>query len=358
MRTLQKHFFETGSKQLLAIDNISFVVVCLNISKFLEKATSDIESMRVRGAGNIARHAVSAIRMVAKHSRAKDGKTLLVELEDAAKRLLSTRPTAVSLANGVRYVMHRVNMASMGSMDLERIRSVAVTAADEFIEESMKAVERIGEIGSRRIRDGDVLLTHCHSAAAVEVMRRAWMNGRRFSVYVTETRPRYQGRETATILSRLGIPITLIVDSAARYFMNDVDKVVVGADAIAANGAVVNKIGTSTIATLAHEARTQFMVASETYKFSPETVMGELVTVEERDATEVVSENFIRKYPKIRVRNPAFDVTPPEYVDLIVTERGVIPPQGAIMIIHELFGSIQPDELLKYQTYKITEDQQ
>jgi len=330
----------------------------LNVQKILAKAASDIESMRVRGAGNIARHAVSAMRLVAKNSKAKDGRVLIEELEAAARRLLSTRPTAVSLANGVRYVMHRVEIASRGSLDLEQLRSAVISAADEFLNESKKAVVRIGEIGSRRIRSGDVLPTHCHSSAAVEVMRRAWMDGRRFTVYVTETRPRFQGRKTATILSGIGIPVTLIVDSAARYFMNEIDKVVVGADAVAANGAVVNKIGTSTIATLAHEARTQFIVASETYKFSPETVMGELVTVEERDTAEVVSKDFIRKYPNIKVRNPAFDVTPPEYVDIIVTERGVISPQAAIMVIHEIFGSIQQDELLKYQTYKIIEDQQ
>ena len=330
----------------------------MNVQKILAKAASDIESMRVRGAGNIARHAVSAMRLVAKNSKAKDGRVLIEELEAAARRLLSTRPTAVSLANGVRYVMHRVEIASRGSLDLEQLRSAVISAADEFLNESKKAVVRIGEIGSRRIRSGDVLLTHCHSSAAVEVMRRAWMDGRRFTVYVTETRPRFQGRKTATILSGIGIPVTLIVDSAARYFMNEIDKVVVGADAVAANGAVVNKIGTSTIATLAHEARTQFIVASETYKFSPETVMGELVTVEERDTAEVVSKDFIRKYPNIKVRNPAFDVTPPEYVDIIVTERGVISPQAAIMVIHEIFGSIQQDELLKYQTYKIIEDQQ
>ncbi|MGQ9640147.1 MAG: ribose 1,5-bisphosphate isomerase [Candidatus Bathyarchaeia archaeon] len=322
----------------------------------LEKMASDIETMRVRGAGNIARHAVSAMRMVAESSKARDGEALIMELEEAAKRLLSTRPTAVSLANSIRYVMHRVNVACRENSDLERVRSAAVSAANEFIDESKMAVDRIGEIGSRRISGGDILLTHCHSTAAIEVMVKAWRDGRRFSVYVTETRPRFQGRKTATILAKLGIPVKLIVDSAARYFMNDVDKVIVGADAVAANGAVVNKIGTSTIATLAHEARTQFIVACETYKFSPETAMGELVTVEERDAAEVVPKSFIRKYPKVTVRNPAFDVTPPEYIDLIVTERGVIPPQGAIMIIHELFGSIQPSELFKYQTYKVHED--
>ncbi len=328
----------------------------LSPSERLSETVSAIETMRVRGAGKIARYAVLALQTVAEGSKAKDEEAFTEELEAASRRLLSTRPTAVSLANGVRYVMHRVNKARREGADLERLRSVAVDSARDFVHESRGAVERIGEIGSRRIRSGDVLMTHCHSNAAIAVMKKAWSDGKKFSVYVTETRPRFQGRKTASILAREGIPVTVIVDSAARYFMNEVDKVIVGADAIAANGALVNKIGTATIASLAHEARTQFIVASETYKFSPETAIGELVTIEERDEAEVVPKAMLQRFPKISVRNPAFDVTPPEYIDLIITERGVIPPQGAILIIHELFGSIQPSELLEYQTYRVTEE--
>lgn len=322
----------------------------------LKKIASNIENMRIRGAGKIARYAVLALQTVAEESKAKEEEAFIQDLRAASKRLLSTRPTAVSLANSIRYLMHRVNKARQEGASLEELRSVAVTSAKDFIRESGQAVERIGEIGSRRIQSGDVLMTHCQSNAAAAVMRRAWKDGKKFSVFVTETRPRFQGRKTAALLANDGIPVTIIVDGAARYFMNEVDKVIVGADAITANGALVNKIGTATIASLAHEARTQFIVASETYKFSPETAIGNLVTIEERNAAEVVPNSFLKSYPKISVRNPAFDVTPPEYIDLIVTERGIIPPQGAIMIIHELFGTIQPSELSEYQTYNATEE--
>jgi len=322
----------------------------------LKKIASNIENMRIRGAGKIARYAVLALQTVAEESKAKEEEAFIQDLRAASKRLLSTRPTAVSLANSIRYLMHRVNKARQEGASLEELRSVAVTSAKDFIRESGQAVERIGEIGSRRIQSGDVLMTHCQSNAAAAVMRRAWKDGKKFSVFVTETRPRFQGRKTAALLANDGIPVTIIVDGAARYFMNEVDKVIVGADAITANGALVNKIGTATIASLAHEARTQFIVASETYKFSPETAIGNLVTIEERNAAEVVPNSFLKSYPKISVRNPAFDVTPPEYIDLIVTERGIIPPQGAIMIIHELFGTIQPRELSEYQTYNATEE--
>ena len=320
------------------------------------RIASGIENMSIRGAGRIARYAVLGLQAVAEESKAKNGEAFVKELKAASMRLLSTRPTAVSLANSIRYLMHRVNKAAQEGASLEELRSMAIAAARDFIKESNQAVERIGEIGSRRIRNGDVLLTHCQSNAAAATMKTAWKKGKRFSVYVTETRPRFQGRKTASILAEVGIPVTLIVDGAARHFMNEIDKVIVGADAIAANGALINKIGTATIAALAHEARTQFIVASETYKFSPETAIGELVTIEERDGAEVIPKALMKKFRKISVRNPAFDVTPPEYIDLIVTERGIIPPQGAILVINELFGSIQPNELLEYQTYKITEE--
>jgi len=320
------------------------------------RIASGIENMSIRGAGRIARYAVLGLQAVAEESKAKNGEAFVKELKAASMRLLSTRPTAVSLANSIRYLMHRVNKAAQEGASLEELRSMAIAAARDFIKESNQAVERIGEIGSRRIRNGDVLLTHCQSNAAAATMKTAWKKGKRFSVYVTETRPRFQGRKTASILAEAGIPVTLIVDGAARHFMNEIDKVIVGADAIAANGALINKIGTATIAALAHEARTQFIVASETYKFSPETAIGELVTIEERDGAEVIPKALMKKFRKISVRNPAFDVTPPEYIDLIVTERGIIPPQGAILVINELFGSIQPNELLEYQTYKITEE--
>ncbi len=120
-----------------------------------------------------------------------------------------------------------------------------------------------------------------------------------------------------------GIRTNYIVDSAVRYFINDVDLVFVGADAIAVNGAVVNKIGTAQIAHAANEARTNVIVAAETYKFAPRTILGgELIEIEERDPAEVLPREVAEKLPFVRVRNPAFDVTPAEYVDLIVTEQG------------------------------------
>lgn len=289
-----------------------------------------IRSMEIRGAGRIATAAAAALRDFSRGLQVQSREEFSAEMQRAADVLLMTRPTAVSLSNAVRLVMkYEVD-------DLESARLAVIENADRFIENSQKAVEKIGQIGSRRIRDGDTVLTHCNSLAALSVISAAHKSGKKIRVIATESRPRFQGITTIGMLDRLGIETELIVDSAARSVMNEVDLVVVGADVITANGTLVNKIGTAQIALAAREARTSFMVAAETYKFSPRTILGELVTIEERDPQEVLP--GIAQYKHVKVRNPAFDVTPHQYIDLICTEVGAIPPEMSYLIIKERLG--------------------
>jgi ribose 1,5-bisphosphate isomerase len=326
--------------------------------KDINNIAAGIREMRIRGAGRIAKSAARALLLTAKQSTAKTSEGLARELETSAKLLLSTRPTAVSLPNSIRYIMYRVRDAQRKNLGLEEMRSVAVDTATGFIRRSERAVERIGEIGARRIESGDMILTHCNSAAVTSILKTAHCQGKHFRVFVCETRPRFQGRITAKSLSALGISTSLIVDGAVRFFMAKTDKAIVGADAVAANGAVVNKIGTSMVALAAHESRVLFSVAAETYKFSPETMLGQLVKIEERDTSEIISKREQRSMPKVVIRNPAFDVTPPEYIDLIITEKGIVPPQAAFMIIQEEFGSITAEDLAEYQTYRLGEEKE
>jgi ribose 1,5-bisphosphate isomerase len=312
----------------------------------------DIRLMKIRGAGKIARAAAKALILTAQHSKAKSISSLTKEIEASARLLLGTRPTAVSLPNSIRYIMHRTRTTINKNAKVGKMRQCIIETSTKFIQDSLIAIEHIGAIGARRIEEGDLIMTHCNSATTTEALSTAFANGKHFKVFVCETRPRLQGRITAKALSDLGIPTFLIVDSAIRFFMNKMDKVLVGADAVAVNGAVVNKIGTSLMALAAHESRVPFFVAAETYKFSPETVLGQLIKIEERDSSEVISKNELLKMPTVSVRNPSFDVTPPEYIDLIITEKGIISPQAAIMIIQEEFGSLTAEELTEYQTYR------
>ncbi|RZN49953.1 ribose 1,5-bisphosphate isomerase [archaeon] len=300
----------------------------------LERIAQGISSMEIRGAGRIAVASASALRSVANASTAGTVEEFSSEVKHAARRLVETRPTAVSLPNAMRYVIRHGLNGDMSSV--EDARTSVIKAADDFIENANNALHLIGEFGSRRILDGEKVLTVCNSNAAIEVMRHAAAQGKDIEVFAMETRPRFQGRLTATALAEAGITVNLIVDSAARYYVREVDHVIVGADAITANGAVVNKIGTATAALAAHEARTRVSVAAETFKFHPDTVVGELVEIEERDPNEVLPASD--HIDGVRVRNPVFDITPSEYIDIIVTERGVIPPQASFYLLTNLFG--------------------
>lgn len=291
-----------------------------------------ISCMEIRGAGRIARAAAASLRDFALRLDVQSPEEFDREIREAAKILLATRPTAVSLSNAVSLVVRHQAKATL----VEAARQAVVSNADSFIENSEKAVEKIGSIGSRRIRKGDTVLTHCNSEAALSIIQVAHRAGKEINVIATESRPRWQGRLTVGMLEEMGVETELIVDSAVRSVMNEVDLVVVGADVITANGSLVNKIGTAQIALCAHEARTSFMVAAETYKFSPQTIMGELVTIEERDPEEVYPD--APKFNYVRIRNPAFDVTPHNYIDVICTEVGAIPPEMSYMIIKERLG--------------------
>jgi len=293
-----------------------------------------IKSMEIRGAGRIARAAAEALRDHALSMQAQNTAAFRQDMERVAALLVSTRPTAVSLPNAVHFVM--AGLAAAKTAD--EARNGVVHRAEQFIHSSQHAVGKIAEFGARHIRDGDVILTHCNSEVALGCMIEAHRQGKEIEVFATEVRPRNQGHITIRTLNDAGIKTNFIVDSAVRSFINDVDLVIVGADAVTVNGAVVNKIGTSQVAHTAAEARVNVIVAAETYKFAPRTVVGELIQIEERPPGEVLPDEIARTLPNVKVRNPAFDVTPPEYIDLIVTEQGAIPPQMAYVIIREYLG--------------------
>lgn len=295
-----------------------------------------IRKMEIRGAGPIARAVAQGMKIQAETSECKDSENFVENMKKTAKILATARPTAVSAPNTVRFLFKRLNAALKENKGCETLRDVVVRSAEEFIEFSEKATQKIGEIGANRLRDGDMIMTHCHSSNVLSVLKTAHDQGKQIKVYCTETRPRFQGLLMARKLRDAGISTTVIVDCAARYFMEDFDHAIFGADAIAANGAVVNKIGTSEIALVAHEARVRTMVAAETYKFDPGTMAGELVEIEERAPEEVILD--LSEYKGITIRNPAFDITPPEYIDVIVTEMGIIPPQAAILVLTEQYG--------------------
>ena len=304
-----------------------------------------IANMEIRGAATIADAAAAALAAQAEASDAADPATFREELRTAARRLHETRPTAVSLPNALRFVLGGLAVDSGDGRSVEELRSAVADRAASFRRDLDRAQDRLGAIGANRLRDGDTVMTHCHSTDAVSCVSHAVEAGKEIRAIVPETRPRRQGHITARQLAEMGVDVTLIVDNATHRFLDDADHVLVGADSIAADGSVVNKIGTSGLAVSARDRGTPIMVAAQTIKLDPSTLAGHAVEIETRDESEVLdpATREAEGLDDVSVANPAFDVTPPRHVDAIVTERGQFPPESVVVLMRELFGE-SPEE--------------
>jgi len=288
--------------------------------------------MKIRGAPLIGAAAAYGLALTAVRSRARNRIKLIQQIEESVELLKNTRPTGVNLFWAVDRVLEKARSTS-GSVDL--VVKAVVDEANKIADEDVEKNKKIGEQGSKLIEDGDTVLTHCNAGSlatvdygtALGVVRSAWKQGKKIRVMVTETRPRLQGaRLTAYELKRDRIPFTLITDSMVGYAMSKrlVNKVVVGADRIVKD-AVVNKIGTYTIAVLAHEHGIPFYVAAPTSTFDLAHVSQDVI-IEEREPQEVTNFGSERVAPKgTRVLNPAFDITPMKYVTAVVCEKGILP---------------------------------
>ncbi len=291
------------------------------------KAANRIRKLEVQGARNVAITAIQAVEALVGKTKARNKEDLLEELSKAKHLLFTSRETEPLMRNGVRLIINQVERSR--EEGIEKLVEIVSWSSRRFLESLEDAKDRIAEIGARRVGNDHTILTHCHSSTVTHLLRKAKQEGRDFEVICTETRPFFQGRITAKEMLDLGIKTTLIVDSAARFFMNQVNFVIVGADAITSEGNVINKIGTSMIALAAQEARTPFYVVSELLKFDPATMYGDYERIEERDAAEIW-ENAPKN---IAIRNPAFDVTRRDFIHGIMCEEGIISPHSIIEVM-------------------------
>ncbi len=290
-----------------------------------------IKKLEVQGARNVAIAATKALQTSAEQTKAKNKTAFLGELKEAQALLFASRETEPLMRNAVRWVITQAQDSSTEKVDA--ISNMVSSNVSLFLQNLEASRDRTAEIGAKRIRDGMLVFTHCHSSTATRMIAKAKADGKNFSVICTETRPAFQGRITAREMVELDIQTMFIVDSAARSYMGDVDLVVVGADAITSEGNVVNKVGTSNIAVLANEARKPFYVVSELLKFDPETLYGAYEGIEQRNPSEVWKE----APEKLSVRNPAFDVTPSRYIHGIICEEGVIAPQSIVETVYRSY---------------------
>ena len=291
-----------------------------------------IAEMRVRGAPAIGVAAAYAVAMSARDVQAESHREFLARLTELGDEIASARPTAVNITWAVQRMMD----VAESSPDLDLIRPRLLAEAQRIQEEDVEINRRMGKYGVELMPDGGAVLTHCNTGAlatagygtALGVIRAGWETGKRFHVFNTETRPFLQGaRLTSWELVQLGIPSTLIVDSSAGLLMRrgEVSCAIVGADRIAANGDVANKIGTYSLAVIARENGIPFYVAAPTSTVDLSIPSGDEIPIEERRAEEVTRFSGAQTAPEgIDVRNPAFDITPHQYITAIVTEKGVV----------------------------------
>jgi methylthioribose-1-phosphate isomerase len=293
-----------------------------------------IRSMVIRGAPAIGVAAAMGLALGAGSLKAGSYDDFRNRFLKMADRMVKARPTAVNLRWAVERMIHLVEKTV--GMPLEKIRIALRRESEKILSEDIEINRKIGEYGQRMVPANATILTHCNAGSlatggygtALGVIRAAHAAGKKIEVIADETRPWLQGlRLTAFELMEDGIPVTVIADSAAGYMMSrkKVDLVITGADRIAANGDVANKIGTYQVAVLAKENNIPFYVAAPLSTIDLRIRSGEMIPVEERDSKEISHFQKIRVGPPgVKVFNPAFDITPNRYVAGIITERGIV----------------------------------
>jgi methylthioribose-1-phosphate isomerase len=304
-------------------------VTCKNYNEVADV----IRRLVVRGAPAIGVSAAFGLALAAQQSKAKTLPELMRDLDSAFKVLQATRPTAVNLFWALQRVMEKGKRAK----NLEEAKRVVLNEALKMAQEDIETNRKIGAHGLKIFRDGDMVLTHCNAGSlatvaygtALGVIRAARDSGKRLSVIATETRPVMQGsRLTAFELLHDGIDVSLIADTAVGHMMaiGAVNHVIVGADRVLRTGHVFNKIGTYQVAILANKHNVPFYVAAPLSTFDFESTPADVI-IEDRSVDEVVKVGKRRIAPKgVRVFNPAFDMTPPELITGIITEKGVFNP--------------------------------
>jgi len=348
---VEEMFEDMGDKTIILRNNPVFSVLTIDQTKLPEDyviiemknyhdIAEAIRSMKIRGAPLLGVAAAFALALTAYYSEAKTKTQLITNLNSAADVLRKTRPTAVNLFWAIDRILKKAKTYS-GSASLAKI---VIEEAEKIAAEDSKVNHQIGKNGEKLFLDGDTILTHCNAGAlataeygtALGVITAAWDKGKKIKVIATETRPQLQGARLTTFeLKKKGIPVTLITDNMVGYVMSKgmIDKIIVGADRIVKD-AVINKIGTYTIAVLAKEHNIPFYVAAPKSTFDLKSTLKNVI-IEQRNPQEITYINSKRIAPEsINVFNPAFDITPLKYVTGIIFEDDILYNENDFVNLH------------------------
>jgi len=334
----------SGKVRIIDQTRLPWEEVFLQLSDYREVASA-IKEMRVRGAPAIGIAAAYGLALGAQGLEVRSTEEFLAKLHAISEELAATRPTAVNLF----WALKRMNQVAQAGESVDQIKAALLAEAQRLDAEDEEAERVLSSYGAELIKDGFTILTHCNTGGlaaggygtALGVIRAAWEQGKKIHVFASETRPRLQGaRLTTWELMKHDIPFTLITDTMTGHFLSRgrIDCVIVGADRIASNGDVANKIGTYNLAVLAMENGVPFYVAAPTSSIDPSLASGDEIPIEQRSAEEVTHIQGIAIAPiGVAVENPAFDITPHRYISAIITERGVV-LQPYVESLREIVG--------------------
>lgn len=325
-----------GQLRFLDQTRLPHEVVYMQVSQYRDVVTA-IHNMQIRGAPVIGVAAAYGMALAARETLPSDCLSILRSVEESGAQLRAARPTAVNLSWAIdRLLLVARNYYQMAGEDAQVFAKEILTEAQRIHEEDLEATTRIGILGTQLLPPKSLVVTHCNTGAlattgkgtALGIIQAGWDRGLVDKVFVTESRPLFQGaRLTSWELLQLGIPMKLIVDSALGYLLRteSINCIIVGADRIAANGDIANKIGTYSLAILAREHGVPFYVAAPISTIDMETSSGDAIVVEERNPAEVLRVGATMIAPdETPVWNPAFDITPSHYVTALITEAGIL----------------------------------
>lgn len=283
-----------------------------------QKIVEDIKNLKIQGAQNIAKSAIQALNEYTQKTETKTKEELIKKIITAKKTLFETRPTEPFLRNTLNYLFYNLK-----GEDTQELKTSMEKNTKELLGNIEKDEENTANIGARKIKNEMIIFTHCHSSTVTNILKQAWKEGKRFTVHNTETRPRFQGRKTATELAQHGIPVEFYVDSAARFALKKADIMLIGADAITTEGIIINKIGSEMFAEIAHNKNIPVYSCTHSWKFDPLTVFGYEEEIEKKAPNEIWENP-----PKgVRINNYAFEKISPDLITGIISEIGIYKPE-------------------------------
>ena len=304
---------------LLLISGIG-IMATMNITPEIISLIDEIRNDKTHGASQLAREAAGVLKAAAERSQAKSIDEFWEEQKEVGQRLMSARPAMAPLFNIIARLLDAIS-GKVTAMDLDSVRHLAISRADEVVGDSLQAITRIARNGSELITDGDKIMTHSYSSTVVAMLKAAFTQHQDVEVVTTRSGSGGSGEMTARELGLYGMPVIFIDDTAIGLYLPTVNKVEVGADRICAGGSLVNGIGTYQLALASKKADIPFYVLCETLKFDPR-LKGAQVNLEEKEPDEVAEPASLP--PETKIKNPYFDITPLELVTAVVTENGLL----------------------------------